>query len=92
MLGDLIEDGRIRPVDEAVPLLKNVCARVWPQVADELDVVVEALGVTKRRFVEAAFVDAIERARQIMAEEGWTDVDEAISHSVPLYVEEGQGA
>lgn len=50
--------------------LKNVCAKVSAQMSDEIDSVVSMLGVSKRRFLEAAFYDAIQTAKKIMEEEG----------------------
>lgn len=54
------------------PQLKNVCAKVSAQLSDEIDQVVSVLGVSKRRFLEAAFIEAIAMARQIMDQEGVT--------------------
>lgn len=50
--------------------LKNVCAKVSPQLADELDTVCNFLGISKRSFIEAAFVEALSQAREIMQAEG----------------------
>jgi flavin-binding protein dodecin len=67
---DLIVDGRL---EGNIPL-KNVCAKVTPQLAARIDEVVDLLGVSKRRFLEAAFVEAVERAHQIMKAEGVWEV------------------
>ena len=53
--------------------LKNVCARVEPELADEIDQLVRLLGITKRRFLEAAFIEAVDRAKAIMRAEGVFD-------------------
>lgn len=50
--------------------LKNVCAKVSAELAAEIDQVAGLLVISKRRFLEAAFVDAIAQAHQIMADEG----------------------
>lgn len=50
--------------------IKNVCAKVSVELSDEIDEVVAILGIHKRRFLEAAFIEAIAMARQIMDEEG----------------------
>ena len=50
--------------------IKNVCAKVSIDLSDEIDEVVGLLGIHKRRFLEAAFIEAIAMARQIMEEEG----------------------
>ena len=50
--------------------LKNVCAKVSVNLSDEIDQVVGFLGVSKRIFLESAFVDAVETAQEIMRREG----------------------
>lgn len=50
--------------------LKNVCAKVSVALSDEIDEVVGLLGVTKRRFLEAAYIEAVSRAHAIMEREG----------------------
>ena len=50
--------------------LKNVCAKLTPELSDEIDEIVGLLSISKRRFLEAAFVDAVQQAHQIMANEG----------------------
>ena len=61
------------PGFDRLPGLKNVCARVDPDLAGEIDKVVGVLGITKRRFLEAAFRYAVDRAHQVMREEGVFD-------------------
>lgn len=50
--------------------LKNVCAKVSVNLSDEIDQVVGFLGVSKRIFLESAFIDAVETAQEIMRREG----------------------
>ena len=50
--------------------LKNVCAKVSVNLSDEIDRVSGFLGVSKRLFLESAFVDAVETAQEIMRREG----------------------
>ena len=50
--------------------LKNVCAKVSVNLSDEIDRVSGFLGVSKRLFLESAFVDAVEVAQEIMRREG----------------------
>jgi hypothetical protein len=50
--------------------LKNVCAKVSIELSGEIDEVCNFLGVSKRRFLEAAFVDAVASAHEIMRREG----------------------
>lgn len=69
---DLVAEDRL---DHNVPL-KNVCAKVTPQLADQIDEIVAMLGVSKRRFLEAAFIEAVQRAHEIMKAEGvWECLD-----------------
>lgn len=73
---DLIAEDRL----EANIPLKNVCAKVTPQLADQIDEVVGLLGVSKRRFLEAAFVEAVQRAHEIMKAEGvWEAIEEDVA-------------
>jgi hypothetical protein len=53
--------------------IKNVCAKVPGQLADEIEEIVDLLGISKRSFLEAAFREAVLKAKAIMEEEGaWT--------------------
>ena len=56
--------------------IKNVCAKVSVNLSNSIDEVCALLGVQKRRFLEAAFMEAVERARVIMEAEG---VDELLA-------------
>lgn len=48
--------------------LRQVCAMVSPQLFDELEGTCELLGMSKRRFVEGALVEAIDKAAAIVSE------------------------
>lgn len=50
--------------------LKNVCAKVSVNLSDEIDRVTGFFGVSKRIFLESAFIDAVETAQEIMRREG----------------------
>lgn len=50
-------------------LVKNVCAKVSTELSDELDQVCNLLSISKRRFVEASLIEALNQARFIMNEE-----------------------
>lgn len=56
--------------------IKNVCAKVSVELSDEIDEIVGLLGISKRRFLEAAFIEAVAMARQIMAQEGVTELED----------------
>lgn len=53
--------------------LKNVCAKVSQQLSDDIDEIVGLLNVSKRRFLEAAFIEAVQRAHTVMESEGVWD-------------------
>lgn len=53
--------------------IKNVCAKVSVHISDEIDEITSLLGVSKRRFIETAFLDALARSRQVMEAEGVFD-------------------
>lgn len=57
-------------VGKPSPFIKNVCAKVSVKLSDSIDEVCALLGVQKRRFLEAAFMDAVERAHSILEAEG----------------------
>jgi hypothetical protein len=48
--------------------LRQVCAMVSPQLFTELEGTCELLGMSKRKFVEGALIDAIEKASAIVNE------------------------
>lgn len=50
--------------------LKNVCTKVSPGLSDEIDRVSGFLGISKRRFLESAFIDAVDVAQEIIRREG----------------------
>lgn len=49
---------------------RNVCAKVSPLLAGEIDSIAGLLGISKRRFLEAAFLDAVGKALSILKAEG----------------------
>lgn len=64
---DYIENGNLT-VTEGSLELKNVCAKVSPALAEELDKTCHLLGISKRRFVEAAIIEALNKADEIIAD------------------------
>lgn len=56
------------------PEIRNVCAKLSVQLADEIDSVCSVLDVSKRRFIEAALLEAVAKAKAIMDDEGVWDV------------------
>jgi hypothetical protein len=59
---------------EVEPILKNVCTKVTIQLAGEIDEICDLLDISKRKFCEGAFIDAIQKAKKIMEDEGLYDV------------------
>lgn len=53
--------------------LKNVCAKVSPELSADIDAVCALLGISKRRFLEAAFIDAVQQAYNVLRAEGVED-------------------
>lgn len=66
------------PLSEGLPL-KNVCAKVSSHLSEEIDKVCGFLGISKRRFLEAAFIDAVETANEIVRREGLYEVVQQVS-------------
>ncbi len=64
-------------LDQSPVPLKNVCAKVSQQLSDDIDEIVGLLDIRKRRFLEAAFIEAVQRGRAIMEAEGVWDAIEA---------------
>lgn len=57
--------------------MSNVCAKVSTELSNEISNVCDLLGVSKRRFIECALIDALNSAHRIIDEEGmWKAVDE----------------
>lgn len=50
--------------------IKNICAKCSVELSDKVDAICALLGIKKRRFLELAIIDAINKAHQIMDDEG----------------------
>lgn len=73
---DAIADGLIGGEDGSESFgLKNVCAKVHPDLDAEISKVCDLLGMRKRAFLEAAFIDAVAKAHEIMQSEGVLDTE-----------------
>lgn len=55
-------------------ITKNVCAKVSIQLSDRIDEIVGILGCSKRKFLEAAFLEAVDKADLIITREGFYDI------------------
>lgn len=55
---------------QADPQMKNLCTKVSIPLSDKIDNLCSILDISKRKFCEAAFIEAIEKAESIMREEG----------------------
>lgn len=63
--------------DDPKSCMTNVCAKVSTELSQEISKVCDLLGVSKRRFLECAFIDAVNTAHRIIDEEGmWEAVSE----------------
>lgn len=71
--------------------VKNVCAKVAPQLSDEIDNICGVLSISKRRFLEAAFIDAVKRAHTIMRDEGLWEVLNEAGQATPVEQDCGCG-
>lgn len=64
-IGDLSPES-MELVEASGVQTKNLCAKVTPELAEQVDEVCASLGLSKRRFLEAAFITAVARAHEIM--------------------------
>lgn len=48
------------------PQLKNVCAKLSVELSDRIDRTVDQLGVQKRKFIEVALIEALDRAEHAL--------------------------
>lgn len=53
-----------------VPALRQMCAKITPQLHDRLDQMTNLLDMSKREFVEAALIDALNRADEVLERSG----------------------
>lgn len=53
--------------------IKNVCAKLHVSLSDRIDQTVDLLGMSKRSFIEAALITALDRASSIIEEYGLLD-------------------
>ena len=65
---DAVLDDRLGSTEQ-MPV-RNVCAKISSELADRLDNLCSFLSISKRRFIEAAIIDALEKSGEIIREEG----------------------
>ena len=53
-----------------MPELRQMCAKVSIQLHDRLDQMVSLLNMSKREFIEAAVIDALDRADDVLERTG----------------------
>jgi len=63
------------------PQLRNVCAKLAPELAERIDRTVSVLGISKRLFIERALIEALDQVDAILD-----------AHEVPQEVEDRMGA
>lgn len=49
-------------------VVRNICAMISVQLFDQVEGACDMLGISKRKFVEAALIAAVDRASSIVAE------------------------
>ena len=72
--GDYLVDQVLSTPDIGPVPTKNVCAKVTVQLSDQIDEVCGLLDISKRRFLEAAFIQAVNMSRAIIEREGVFEV------------------
>ena len=73
-----LTDAVIESGNAPIPL-RNVCAKLTPELADRLDKTCNHLGISKRQFIERALIEAMNMADQALDECG---VWEALERSL----------
>lgn len=71
-----ISDSMLDSVLESHPQVKNVCAKVSIQLSERIDGIVARLDISKRSFLEAAMIEACNKADSIIESEGLDDYEE----------------
>lgn len=65
-----ILNGVVDELAEQSTQLRQVCAKVSPQLFDELENVCMLLDMSKRQFIEGALIDALDRAKETIERMG----------------------
>lgn len=87
LIDSMLQD---KDYDASLPF-KNVCAKVSSQLSDEIDSICGLLDISKRRFLEAAFIEAVQKAHRIMKDERvFESLDERSGPTIAV-VAEGEG-
>jgi hypothetical protein len=71
--------------------LKNVCAKLPVQLSDKIDSVCGMLDISKRTFIEAALIQAVEQAEAVMHAEGLFDHLTEAGYAVDRSTTESEG-
>ena len=74
-----LTDKIINESGDQIPL-RNVCAKLSPELADRLDSMVSVLGISKRLFIERALIEALDQCDEIVE-----------AHGVPEEIESRMG-
>lgn len=64
LMDKLIEEG------EGKIEVRNMCAKVHPELYEHLEQVCSLLDMTKRQFIEAAVADAVQKAEELIERHG----------------------
>lgn len=71
--GDLPDSILEQALNQSSPAIKNMCAKVSVQLVDRLDETCNLLDISKRKFIETAVIEALNKADQIISSEGVFD-------------------
>lgn len=63
LIDHMIEQG-------SAPELRQMCAKVSPVLHDRLEQLTSLLDMSKREFIEAAVIDALDRAEEVLERSG----------------------
>lgn len=65
---DMVEAGAFGPLEGEDQLTRNICAKIWVGLFDEIEQYCGLLEISKRQFVESALIDMLEKTKQIFYE------------------------
>lgn len=63
-----IAEAMLDQMAKDAPELRNICAHISVSLFDEVDQLCSLLEMSKRRFVELALLEAVQRAHQVLGE------------------------
>lgn len=61
---DAVDEGAF-DIEGADQMTRNICAKIWVGLFDEIESYCGLLQISKRQFVESALIDLLEKTKQI---------------------------